>query len=117
MVFSNSIMILFNSIQSVTFVILFNSIQDKQRLAVEVPLMCGLKPNGYFTVRVHMYSWKVVLKVMSHIILMYSEKMFTLTLGCVLFIGMRVIYNQRRVQPDQCYFTVQITGRNFECSL
>ncbi len=24
---------------------------------------------------------------------------------------------QRRVQPDQCYFTVQITGSNFECSL
>ncbi len=24
---------------------------------------------------------------------------------------------QRRVQPDQCYFTVQITGINFECSL
>ncbi len=27
------------------------------------------------------------------------------------------IYTQRRVQPDQCYFTVQITGINFECSL
>ncbi len=27
------------------------------------------------------------------------------------------IYTQRRVQPDQCYFTVQITGSNFECSL
>ncbi len=26
-------------------------------------------------------------------------------------------YNQRRVQPDQCYFTVQITGSTFECSL
>ncbi len=26
-------------------------------------------------------------------------------------------YTQRRVQPDQCYFTVQITGINFECSL
>ncbi len=26
-------------------------------------------------------------------------------------------YTQRRVQPDQCYFTVQITGSNFECSL
>ncbi len=25
-------------------------------------------------------------------------------------------YTQRRVQPDQCYFTVQITGSNFECS-
>ncbi len=23
----------------------------------------------------------------------------------------------RRVQPDKCYFTVQITGINFECSL
>ncbi len=28
-----------------------------------------------------------------------------------------VVYTQRRVQPDQCYFTVQITGSNFECSL
>ncbi len=26
-------------------------------------------------------------------------------------------YTQRRVQPDQCYFTVQITGSKFECSL
>ncbi len=26
-------------------------------------------------------------------------------------------YIQRRVQPDQCYFTVQIIGINFECSL
>ncbi len=26
-------------------------------------------------------------------------------------------YTQRRVQSDQCYFTVQITGSNFECSL
>ncbi len=26
-------------------------------------------------------------------------------------------YTQRRVQPDQCYFTVQITGLNFGCSL
>ncbi len=25
-------------------------------------------------------------------------------------------HTQRRVQPDQCYFTVQITGINFECS-
>ncbi len=24
---------------------------------------------------------------------------------------------QRRVQPDECYFTVQITGIKFECSL
>ncbi len=27
------------------------------------------------------------------------------------------LFTQRRVQPDQCYFTVQITGSNFECSL
>ncbi len=27
------------------------------------------------------------------------------------------MYTQRRVQPEQCYFTVQITGINFECSL
>ncbi len=26
-------------------------------------------------------------------------------------------YTQRRVQPNQCYFTVQITGSNFEYSL
>ncbi len=26
-------------------------------------------------------------------------------------------HNQRRVKPDQCYFTVQITGINSECSL
>ncbi len=26
-------------------------------------------------------------------------------------------HTQRRVQPDQCYFTVQITGSNLECSL
>ncbi len=26
-------------------------------------------------------------------------------------------HTQRRVQPDQCYFTVQITGINFECNL
>ncbi len=26
-------------------------------------------------------------------------------------------YTQRRVQPDQCYITVQITGNNVECSL
>ncbi len=26
-------------------------------------------------------------------------------------------YTQRNVQPDQCYFTVQINGINFECSL
>ncbi len=28
-------------------------------------------------------------------------------------------YSQRRVQPDQCYFTVQITGSNFSavCSV
>ncbi len=26
-------------------------------------------------------------------------------------------HTQRRVQPDQCYFTVQIAGINFECSL
>ncbi len=26
-------------------------------------------------------------------------------------------YTQRRVQPDQCYFTVPITDSNFECSL
>ncbi len=24
---------------------------------------------------------------------------------------------QRSIQPDQCYFTVQITGISFECSL
>ncbi len=28
-----------------------------------------------------------------------------------------ITYTQRRVQPDQCYFTVQMTGINFECSL
>ncbi len=28
-----------------------------------------------------------------------------------------ISYTQRRVQPDQCYFTVQITGTNFEGSL
>ncbi len=27
------------------------------------------------------------------------------------------VYIQKRVQPDQCYFSVQITGSNFECSL
>ncbi len=27
------------------------------------------------------------------------------------------VCTQGRVQPDQCYFTVQITGSNFECSL
>ncbi len=26
-------------------------------------------------------------------------------------------YTQRRVQQDKCYFTIQITGSNFECSL
>ncbi len=26
------------------------------------------------------------------------------------------IYTQRSVQPDQCYFTVQITSSNFECN-
>ncbi len=26
-------------------------------------------------------------------------------------------HTQKRVQPDLCYFTVQITGINFECSL
>ncbi len=26
-------------------------------------------------------------------------------------------HTQRRVKPDQCYFTVQITVCNFECSL
>ncbi len=26
-------------------------------------------------------------------------------------------HTQRRVQPDQCYFTAQITAINFECSL
>ncbi len=26
-------------------------------------------------------------------------------------------YTQRRVQSYQCYFTVQMTGSNFECSL
>ncbi len=30
---------------------------------------------------------------------------------------MQAIYTQRSVQPDQCYFTVQITGSNVECSL
>ncbi len=29
----------------------------------------------------------------------------------------RVTHTQRRVQPDQCYFTMQITGVNFECTL
>ncbi len=29
----------------------------------------------------------------------------------------KIVYTQRRVQPDQCCFTVQITGINFECSL
>ncbi len=28
-----------------------------------------------------------------------------------------ISYTQRKVQPDQCYFTVQITDINFECSL
>ncbi len=29
----------------------------------------------------------------------------------------KVNTTQRRVQPDQCYFTVQFTGNNFDCSL
>ncbi len=31
--------------------------------------------------------------------------------------SMNFYHTQRRVQPDQCYFTVQITGLNFQCSL
>ncbi len=31
--------------------------------------------------------------------------------------GYRIVYTQRRVQPDQCYFTVYITRINFECNL
>ncbi len=37
--------------------------------------------------------------------------------GCVDMYGYDRMYTQRRVQPDQCYFTVQITGSNFRCSL
>ncbi len=36
------------------------------------------------------------------------------------FVGIRaeqLAHTQRRVQPDQCYFTIQITDINFECSL
>ncbi len=29
----------------------------------------------------------------------------------------QLAYIQRRVQPDQCYFTIQITDIDFECSL
>ncbi len=32
-------------------------------------------------------------------------------------IHMHVIHTQRRIQTGQCYFTVQITGINSECSL
>ncbi len=35
------------------------------------------------------------------------------------FIEIRTYHpcTQRRVEPDQCYFTVQITGSNFECNV
>ncbi len=35
----------------------------------------------------------------------------------ILFLAMVHSHTQRRVQPDQCYIRIQITGINFECSL
>ncbi len=36
---------------------------------------------------------------------------------CNMFLADQPNHTQKRVQPDKCYFTVQITGSNFECSL
>ncbi len=43
-----------------------------------------------------------------------SSRCSVLTLADV---GDTGTYTQRTAKPDQCYFTVQITGINFECSL
>ncbi len=47
---------------------------------------------------------------------LFNEIMVRYMITCYVLINIG-LYTQRRVQPDQCYFTVQITGINFKCSL
>ncbi len=46
-----------------------------------------------------------------------SDKWKALICEDIIVLTAKYLYTQRRVQPDQCYITVQITGSNFDCSL
>ncbi len=60
------------------------------------------------------------LRIANHVLIIKDCDYFVQTSGHIILstlLYMLVDHTQRRVQPDQCYFTVQITGSNFECSL
>ncbi len=56
-----------------------------------------------------MYINKIVLHIISYFSLQEMHGKY-----CAIKQEIQIIHTQRTVQPDQCYFTVQITGINFE---
>ncbi len=54
---------------------------------------------------------------MEKFFIQFASSVLNYDTGIIKSIKYDTSHTQRRVLPDQCYFTVQITGSNFECSL
>ncbi len=93
----------------------------KQMYAVTVlSFVINKKNHGAKPLSAHLLNSAPVVLTVRHYAYIHNRH-FDIFQGpsCFLFIQiiLKLGCTQRRVQPDQCYLTVQITGSNFECSL